>query len=64
MINNKRKIVNNTIIKFPYTIKKPSITMKTINIFEKKLPTNFQIDFRKSHKDIFKSTSFSRSSFA
>ena len=37
MIKNKRKIVNNTIIKIPYTIIKPSITMKTINIFEKKI---------------------------
>ena len=37
MINNKHKIVNNTIIKITYTIIKPSITMKTLNIFEKKI---------------------------
>ena len=40
MIKNKRKIVNTKKkykIKIPYTIIKPSITMKTINIFEKKI---------------------------
>ena len=55
MLNNC-KIMNNTVIKnirkgsADTTCSEPTVTMKTGNIFEKKkLPTNFQMNFRRSH---------------